>query len=107
MKIDLLGIVQINEATNSMEREVEFRRELHKLIASIFNDEEYFFTKSDELVERTNVKVEKRTGNIISKETDFRWNINPYKYSIKLTKSNIKKVQKYLDNEVYDDEDTY
>ena len=106
MKIDLFDFVGVNENTKILEEEIAFRKELHKLIAAIISDEESFYTDNDELVERLKLKT-KNVSNIISKATGGNWTYKTFRYKVELNKSNIKKVQKYLDNEVYDDEDAY
>lgn len=103
MKIDLFDFVGVNENTKIIEGEIVFRKELHKLIASIITDEETFRTKNKTIVERLKLKFRL--------EREPRWDmynrIEVSIYVVELNKSNINKVQKYLDNEVYDDEDAY
>ena len=56
MKIDLFDFVGVNENTKIIEGEIVFRKELHKLIASIITDEETFRTKNKTIVERLKLK---------------------------------------------------
>lgn len=103
MKIDLFDFVGVNENTKVVEEELAFRKELHKLIASIITNEKTFRTQNKTIVERLKLKFRL--------EREPRWEIynriDVSIYVVDLNKSNIKKVQKYLDNEVYDDEDVY
>jgi hypothetical protein len=103
MKIDLFDFVGVNKNTKMLEEEIAFRKELHKLIANIITNEKTFRTENKTIVERLKLKFRL--------EREPRWEIynriDVSIYAVDLNESNIKKVQKYLDSEVYNDEDAY
>ena len=98
MKIDLLKFVDDNKKIKDLENEADFKKELNKLIAKIIEGGEKFYTDSDELVNKLKLKAKKT--ECIDGRNSFGWVIKKsYKYGIKLTKENIKRVQEYLDEE--------
>lgn len=105
MKIDLFDFVGVNENTKMLEEEIAFRKELHKLIASIIKGDKMFTTPNSDLIKRLKLKYKI--------EKSYDWNGIGCRYcvgnvyNVELNEASIKKVQKYLDNEVYDEEDAY
>jgi hypothetical protein len=74
-------------------KEIEVEKELRKLIASIIRGEEHFFTNSKKLCEDLKVKYDNRDTF-----TDFgSLGFGLYHYRFKLNKTNITKIQKYIE----------
>ncbi len=96
MKIDLLKFVEGNKKTKDLQDEVDFKKELNKLIANIITGEKEFFTNSDMLIEKLNIKCKK---NIFDVSRSFFEFYPLKKYTFKLNKTNIKKIQSYIDKE--------
>lgn len=97
MKIDLLKFVENNNEIQELKNEVEFKKELNKLISNIITGEENFYTNNEELIDKLDLKFEKA-------ENYGRWLvINSFScqkdYKVKLTKTNIRKVQDYINKE--------
>lgn len=96
MKIDLLDFVDSNKRIKNLEKEADFRKELNKLISYVIVGNENFFTSNKDLINNIGLKAEKSTS-IFSDNN----------YIIRLNHPNIKKIQKFIDNERYEEEDEY
>ena len=108
MKIDLLDFVDSNKSINNLREEAGFRQELNNLIAAIIRGEEDYYTSNDKLIENLGLKA-KPIQDILDKRfgTGVCIYRNPEQYKIVLNKANIKRVQKFIDNERYEHEDEY
>jgi len=96
MKVDLLEINENsrikNEQLNENFKAQEFKNELYELIAAIMKGDKDFATNSKLLITKLNIKAN---------HTDIHnlMFMGLKEYSFKLNKTNIKKVQKYIDKE--------
>lgn len=99
MKIDLLSITKQNKEIIKEQNEINFKKELRGLLSSIMEDRDEFYTYSELLVKRLNLKT------TVCKKFNLVYSVpfgRPYrqgKYKIKLTQANIKLIQEYLDKE--------
>lgn len=81
----------------------EFKKELRRLISAIIQGEESFQTNNDKLIENLDIRVgkknnkEKNCSNIVTIYS-YSWGYGFNKYSFKLNKTNIQKVQNYIDS---------
>lgn len=91
MKIDLL---EINKETKKTKQNIEIKEALFEAITDIVKGEETHTTKSEQLIIALNIKkVEKqKVCNPFSFESECRYTFN-------LNRTNIKKIQKYIDEE--------
>lgn len=95
MKIDLLKICEENKKIEDLQEEVNLKKELRNLISAVIKNNDDYTTGSKKLVEELKVKYKE----------EERWSSSFYsydkvkEYKIKLTKENIKKIQKYIDKE--------
>lgn len=98
MKIDLMKFVERNEKIEELRKEALFETELNKMIASVIKGNEYFYTDDEELLEEIGLKYETNDCHysIIYVYNDENGN---RRYKVKLTKNNIRKIQKYIDEE--------
>lgn len=100
MMINLEKFVEKNEKIKELEEEKEFQEELRNIVASIIQGDETYETNSDKLVEELNFKVKKtKSSNTISLLFGSTWCSYGKDYTIKLNKTNIKKVQDYINKE--------
>lgn len=104
MKIDLLDFVDYNKRIDSLRIEADFREELNSIIAAIIKGEIKYYTSNDTLIENVGLKAKQVKEIFITREWPYK---KPDKYIIELNKANIKRVQKYIDNETYEKEDEY
>ncbi len=96
MKIDLLDFVDSNKRIENLEKEAEFRKELNELISCVIVGKDHHSTKNYDLIKKLDLKAEK-----------FLDVFSDNRYMIKINRSNIKKIQKFIDNERYEDEEEY
>lgn len=92
MNIDLLSIYENNKQIENQEKELKKEKELMELITYIIQGKETFLTNSKELLEEIGLKYKKAKDFIYV----------PFmrgQYEVKLDKTNIKKVQNYIDME--------
>ena len=100
MKIDLLKIIEDNKKIDELRAEAGFRQEINKLIVAIVNNEKEYYTDNKENIEKLNLKYEKDEKSYsYSYIPLFPTEQNCRKYVIRLTKENIKKIQKYVNEE--------
>ena len=92
MKIDLQKIIEDNKKTKELEEKVEFKRELNDLICYIVRDTLEYYTDNYEFIKELGVKYKENKQNYFNCFSNS-------KYTIKLTKENIKKIQKYINKE--------
>lgn len=97
MKIDLMRFVEDNKEIDELRKKAKNKTEVNKLITSIINGEDEFYSDEEDLLKEMGLKYKKRECSSYSM---IYWNINKQmgKYKVNLTKENIKKVQKYIDN---------
>lgn len=95
-----MDLVKIYEENKQKEKEAkEFKETLEveqatkKLIADIIQGKEDFYTNSKRLLEEIGLKYEE-TKNICN----YGFSFGIYNYCVKLNKSNIRKIQKYIDD---------
>ena len=95
MKIDLFKIQEYNNIIKKEEENIEFKKEIKKLIIAIIDDKEIFKTPNIKLLEE--MKIKYKTGKELWFDID---SIGLPKYekiaTIKLNKTNIKKINDYL-----------
>lgn len=93
MKIDLFKIQEYNNIIKKEEENIEFKKEIKKLIIAIIDDEGIFKTPNIKLLEE--MKIKYKTENELWFDS-----IRLPKYgkmaTIKLNKTNIKKINDYL-----------
>ena len=94
MNIDLLSIYEKNQEIQKQVEEIKEKKELNELIGYILNGKETFSTDIKELLEKIGLKYKKRENYLCY--TPFTRN---GLYEIKLNKTNIKKIQEYIDRE--------
>lgn len=97
MKINLMKFVNDNKEIEELRQEANYKEELNKLIASIIRGETYFYTDNCDLLDDIGVGYKKRESYISAYTIGFSYK-NIGTYQTKLTKGNIEKVQKYIDN---------
>lgn len=94
MIIDLLSIYEKNQEIKKQVEEIKEKKELNELIGCILNGEETFTTDIKELLEKIGLKYKKNESYLC---------YSPFTknglYEIKLNKTNIKKIQEYIDRE--------
>ena len=95
MKIDLLKICEENKKIEELKEEVNLKKELRNLISAIIKNNDNYTTDSKKLVEELKVKYKEEE---ICGHSFFDYG-KVKEYKIKLTKENIKKIQKYIDKE--------
>lgn len=98
MKIDLLKIVENNKKIEEQENVLERKREVRKLISVIIKGNEEFYTNDEGLIKEIGIKVSKKDMNCPM------WPIpidmqNHGRIRVKLNKTNIQKIQNYIDKE--------
>lgn len=95
MNIDLLEIYENNKKIEKEQEKVNKEKELRRLLSYIIKDEEEWQTDNKELLEEMQVKYKEKKY-----ETrgfyPFGKIMENYKYDVKLTKENIKKINAYL-----------
>lgn len=74
-------------------KNIEVEKEIRKLIASIIKGEELFFTNSKELCE--NLKIKYDNSDTYTNFGSLGFGL--YHYRFKLNKTNITKIQKYIE----------
>jgi len=93
--MDLLKIYENNkkeeEKYESEKKNYELKREFRRLISSVVKGDKKFGTNDSELIEKLNIKKAKPGSEISS-----FYRIN-YSYIFELNKTNIQKIQKYID----------
>lgn len=100
MKIDLLKFVEKNEELEEEQLEIKIKRELRRLISSIIQGEEYFYTNCEDLYERIGIKyVRLDSFAMFSVSSPDSWGWHGGNYKTKLTKANIRKIQEYINGE--------
>jgi len=101
MKIDLLKIYEDNKKIDKLKDEIQFKEELNRLLSDIVMNKEKFYTDNEYMLKKLSLKYsknkqkEKNTFYCIS----FSGNEYYAKYTINLTKENIKKIQDYVNKE--------
>lgn len=98
MKIDLIKFVENNKNIENLREEAKKKTELNNLISSIIRGEEYFYTDNKELLEDIEIKYTKKVNNT-AVYIGYTCTYEKGEYKVKLTKENVKKVQKYIDKE--------
>lgn len=97
MKIDLLKIVEENKKIEEQENILERKREIRELISAIVKGEDIFYTNDEELIKEIGIKVSKKDMNY-NNPWYSPFSING-KIKIKLNKTNIQKIQDYINKE--------
>lgn len=103
--MNLLEIYEENkkekEVFENQKKEHEFKKELKRLISSIIEGRDCFYTNNEELIEKLNIKAKKETKNnfTINMYDYHGYSLNSFEYVFDLNKTNIQKVQKYIDEE--------
>ena len=100
MKIDLLKIVENNKKIEEQENVLERKREVRRLISMIIKGDEEFYTNDEGLIKEIGIKVSKKDKDC----NDYLWTRfidtqNHGRIRIRLNKTNIQKIQKYIDKE--------
>lgn len=104
--LDLEKFVEYKKGINDLREEAKFRSELTKLVCAIIEDDECdaYFVESDLLIERIGIKCKKtkKCGKYMGKYTvSYYWNTaDNMGYWVKLNKTNIKKIQDYINKEL-------
>ncbi len=92
MIVDLNKYIEINKEIEELKEDAEMREELNNLVAAIIKGEEKYYTDSKKLIETLKINTKKETYNKYS-----MWASYPKEgYIIKLNKTNIEKVNKYI-----------
>lgn len=95
--MDLIKIYEENKQKEKEAKELKENLELDmatkKLIADIIQGKEDFFTNSKKLLEEIGLKYEE-TKNCCN----YGFGFSVYNYCVKLNKTNIRKIQKYIDD---------
>ena len=103
MKIDLFKLIEENNKIVKEENELEFKKELKEVIKDIMDCNEYFVSDNELFIEKIKLKPVKAKKHETFKKEDKRLmyycNTHRYKYKFKLTKSNIKLIQDYINKE--------
>lgn len=93
--MDLLKIYEDNkkqkEELENQEEEIKFKRTLQSVLASIVAGNETYKTEYKEFIDKLNIKYKKITTQC--------WGGENLKYEFNLNKTNIQKIQKYIDKE--------
>ena len=98
MKINLMEFVENNKKIENLRKEAKNKSEINKIIAAIITEDEYYYTDNKELLEEIGTKYTKENNS-----SCFTYTINGIirnEYKVKLTKENIKKINKYINKEV-------
>lgn len=93
MNIDLLSVFENNKEIENKQKELNKEKELMELITYIIQGRETFKTDNKELLEEIGIKY-KKIDNF-----GYMPFIRGGQYEIKLNKTNIKKIQNYIDME--------
>lgn len=94
MIVNLNKYIEINKEIEELKEDAEMREELNNLVASIIKGEKTYYTDSKKLIETLKINAKKETYNKYS-----MW-VSPREgYAIKLNKTNIEKVNKYINKE--------
>jgi hypothetical protein len=93
MKIDLLSILENNQELDKQQKELDAKKELKELVVAIIRGEDCFYTNSKELLTEIDVKAKTNSVGYYVPFSSYK------KYKISLNKTNIKKIQKYIEKE--------
>ncbi len=96
MNIDLLKIYENNKELEKEEEKLLNKKGIRKMIVAIIERNENYYTDNKELLDELGVKYSKC-------QSQYSWEYTGPKrlggYKVKLTKENIKRIQKYLSEE--------
>jgi recombinational DNA repair ATPase RecF len=91
MIVNLNKYIEINKEIEELKKDAEMREELNNLVAAIIKGEKIYYTDSKKLIDTLKINAKKETYNKYS-----MWGISKEDYAIKLNKTNIEKVNKYI-----------
>lgn len=97
MKIDLLDIFNKNKKLNEAQDKLELIKELRVLLSTIVKGDDEFLTNNETLIKKIGLKY--KNNETLYVPTFSGYDARLYsRYKVELSKSNIKKVQSYLDD---------
>lgn len=105
MKIDLLKIFENNKKIDEERAKIKQKEELNKIIAAIIKNDDYYYCDDKELIEKIGIKIKnkKRPNPYVYNYTynyvvnGITCHTNEDSFKIELNKTNIKKIQNYID----------
>lgn len=105
MKIDLLKIFENNKKIDEERAKIKQKEELNKIIAAIIENEDYYYCNDKELIEKIGIKIKnKERQNLYNYNYTYNYVVNGItchtnedSFKIELNKTNIKKIQNYID----------
>lgn len=100
MNIDLIKVYEENKKIEKNQEELDEQKELRDLLSAIVGNKKYFYTNNEKFLKKLNIKYGKNTQNHV---ISYGYNYSTWgscgDYFINLTKENIKKIQKYINEE--------
>lgn len=98
MNIDLIKVYEENKKIEKNQEKIDEQKELRKLLSAIVGNEKQFYTNDEKFLKKLNIKYGKSNDNHVF-GIGYSWNTYNMcgSYFINLTKENIKKIQKYID----------
>lgn len=91
MIVNLNKYIEINKEIEELKEDAKMREELNNLVAAIIKGEEKYYTDSKKLIDTLKINAKKETYNKYSMWVNIREG-----YAIKINKTNIEKVNKYI-----------
>lgn len=91
MIVDLNKYIEINKEIEELKEDAEMRTELNNLVAEIIKGEKEYFTDSEKLIKELGIKTKKEEYHKYG-----MWCGIYSGYKIKLNKTNIEKVNNYI-----------
>lgn len=91
MIVDLNKYIEINKEIEELKEDAEMRTELNNLVAAIIKGEKTYYTDSKKLIDTLKINAKKEIYNRYS-----MWVSTKEGYAIKLNKTNIKKINNYI-----------